>query len=96
MDTYKDAVMLNDLWASGAAPWRARMSVALKRALVTGAHGFVASHLARALLERGDAVAGRGLAAGRRLPSGLQLRVLRRIWSWSRGTFATRDGRCDA
>ncbi len=22
MDTYKDAVMLNDLWASGAAPWR--------------------------------------------------------------------------
>jgi CDP-glucose 4,6-dehydratase len=26
------------------------------RALVTGAHGFVASHLARALLERGDAV----------------------------------------
>jgi CDP-glucose 4,6-dehydratase len=28
----------------------------VKRALVTGAHGFVASHLARALLERGDAV----------------------------------------
>jgi glucose-1-phosphate cytidylyltransferase len=23
MDTYKDAVQLNDLWASGAAPWRA-------------------------------------------------------------------------
>jgi glucose-1-phosphate cytidylyltransferase len=23
MDTYKDAVALNDLWASGAAPWRA-------------------------------------------------------------------------
>jgi glucose-1-phosphate cytidylyltransferase len=22
MDTYKDAVVLNDLWASGAAPWR--------------------------------------------------------------------------
>jgi glucose-1-phosphate cytidylyltransferase len=22
MDTYKDAVMLNDLWASGAAPWK--------------------------------------------------------------------------
>ena len=21
MDTYKDAVALNDLWASGAAPW---------------------------------------------------------------------------
>ena len=28
----------------------------MKRALVTGGHGFVASHLARALLERGDAV----------------------------------------
>jgi CDP-glucose 4,6-dehydratase len=28
----------------------------MKRALVTGAHGFVASHLARALLERGDTV----------------------------------------
>lgn len=25
MDTYKDAVALNDLWASGAAPWRARL-----------------------------------------------------------------------
>jgi hypothetical protein len=22
MDTYKDAVELNDLWASGKAPWR--------------------------------------------------------------------------
>jgi glucose-1-phosphate cytidylyltransferase len=22
MDTYKDAIMLNDLWASGAAPWK--------------------------------------------------------------------------
>jgi hypothetical protein len=22
MDTYKDAVVLNDLWASGEAPWR--------------------------------------------------------------------------
>ncbi|MBA3866074.1 MAG: GDP-mannose 4,6-dehydratase [Solirubrobacterales bacterium] len=28
----------------------------MKRALLTGGHGFVASHLARALLERGDAV----------------------------------------
>jgi hypothetical protein len=23
MDTYKDAVELNDLWSSGKAPWRA-------------------------------------------------------------------------
>jgi hypothetical protein len=22
MDTYKDAVALNDLWATGAAPWK--------------------------------------------------------------------------
>jgi glucose-1-phosphate cytidylyltransferase len=22
MDTYKDAIVLNDLWASGAAPWK--------------------------------------------------------------------------
>jgi CDP-glucose 4,6-dehydratase len=37
----------------------------VKRALVTGAHGFVASHLARALLERGDAVTAFGLAPSR-------------------------------
>jgi CDP-glucose 4,6-dehydratase len=43
----------------------------MKRALVTGAHGFVASHLARALLERGDAVTSLGLPASRR--SGLAL-----------------------
>ncbi|HEY2766847.1 MAG TPA: sugar phosphate nucleotidyltransferase [Solirubrobacteraceae bacterium] len=28
MDTYKDAVALNDLWASGAAPWRAGVRLA--------------------------------------------------------------------
>jgi glucose-1-phosphate cytidylyltransferase len=27
MDTYKDAVLLNDLWASGEAPWRVRAGV---------------------------------------------------------------------
>jgi glucose-1-phosphate cytidylyltransferase len=27
MDTYKDAVALNDLWASGAAPWVAGAGV---------------------------------------------------------------------
>jgi len=27
MDTYKDAVALNDMWASGAAPWRVRAGV---------------------------------------------------------------------
>jgi CDP-glucose 4,6-dehydratase len=35
----------------------------VKRALVTGGHGFVASHLARALLERGDTVTVLDLAA---------------------------------
>jgi len=27
MDTYKDAVVLNDLWAAGEAPWRALTEV---------------------------------------------------------------------
>jgi CDP-glucose 4,6-dehydratase len=43
----------------------------LKRALVTGGHGFVASNLARALLERGDAVSVLDLAPPPR--SGLAL-----------------------
>jgi CDP-glucose 4,6-dehydratase len=43
----------------------------VKRSLVTGGHGFVASHLARALLERGDTVTVLDLPAGR--PSGLAL-----------------------
>jgi CDP-glucose 4,6-dehydratase len=42
---------------------RGRGEGAVKRALVTGGHGFVASHLARALLERGDAVTVLDLAA---------------------------------
>jgi CDP-glucose 4,6-dehydratase len=42
-----------------------RGGFAVKRALVTGAHGFVASHLARALLERGDAVTVLDLAPSR-------------------------------
>jgi CDP-glucose 4,6-dehydratase len=43
----------------------------LKRTLVTGANGFVASRLARALLERGDSVTALDLA--RPAPSGLEL-----------------------
>ncbi len=43
----------------------------MKRALVTGGHGFVASNLARALLERGDAVTVLDLAAP--AVSGLEL-----------------------
>jgi CDP-glucose 4,6-dehydratase len=43
----------------------------LKRGLVTGAHGFVGSHLTRALLERGDLVT--ALDRSRRGPSGLTL-----------------------
>jgi CDP-glucose 4,6-dehydratase len=46
----------------------------LKRALVTGGHGFVASNLARALLERGDAVTVLDLAAPPR--SGLALQAI--------------------
>lgn len=43
----------------------------MKRALVTGGHGFVASHLTRALLERGDAVT--VLDLGARGRSGLEM-----------------------
>ena len=43
----------------------------MKRSLVTGANGFVASHLARALLERGDAVTALDRAPSR--PGGLAL-----------------------
>jgi CDP-glucose 4,6-dehydratase len=43
----------------------------VKRSLVTGGHGFVASHLTRALLERGDTVSVLDLASRRR--SGLEL-----------------------
>jgi len=32
MDTYKDAVALNDLWASGTAPWRAGAQATRRRA----------------------------------------------------------------
>jgi glucose-1-phosphate cytidylyltransferase len=32
MDTYKDAVTLNDLWASGEAPWRRAAQAARRRA----------------------------------------------------------------
>ena len=61
MDTYKDAVVLNDLWGAWRAPlddiWESRRCGGTReRSLVTGAHGFVGSHLARALLERGDEV----------------------------------------
>ncbi len=30
MDTYKDAVLLNDLWSSGEAPWRIWEEAALR------------------------------------------------------------------
>ncbi len=60
MDTYKDAVVLNDLWNGGQAPWQvwdrdpAEANDGLS--LVTGARGFVGGWLAKALLERGDRV----------------------------------------
>ena len=48
MDTYKDAVVLDDLWTCrpGAVEGLGRGGGAMKRALVTGGHGFVASNLA--------------------------------------------------
>ena len=65
MDTYKDAVVLNDLWNGGQAPvaglglgTRRAESATLRASLcsVTGARGFVGGWLAKALLERGDRV----------------------------------------
>ena len=60
MDTYKDAVMLNDLWESGDPPWRVwdarSRDAGLMTALVTGGRGFVGAWLAKALLERGEKV----------------------------------------
>ena len=51
MDTYKDAVTLNDLWAAGEAPWaiweRQRAEAEWVAALVTGGRGFVGAWLAR-------------------------------------------------
>ena len=45
MDTYKDAVTLNDLWAAGEAPWKvwdaSGIDAVMACALVTGGHGFV-------------------------------------------------------
>jgi glucose-1-phosphate cytidylyltransferase len=35
MDTYKDAVALNDLWASGCAPWRVPLACAPDRLLAS-------------------------------------------------------------
>ena len=57
MDTYKDAVLLNDLWDAGEPPWRvwSERTGAMK-ALVTGARGFAGSWLARALLLSGAEV----------------------------------------
>ena len=61
MDTYKDAVTLNDLWGDrarhlgpcGSADPRDPVPAS---SLVTGGRGFVGAWLCRALLERGDRV----------------------------------------
>ena len=47
MDTYKDAVLLNDLWDAGEPPWTGvERGARAMRALVTGARGFAGSWLA--------------------------------------------------
>ena len=60
MDTYREFTMLNELWASGQAPWKvwSRMTWADRSVLVTGATGFVGSWLTRRLVDDGaDVVA---------------------------------------
>ena len=60
MDTYKDAVTLNDLWAAGGRPGPCGSGTPRDpvpaSSLVTGGRGFVGAWLCRALLERGDRV----------------------------------------
>lgn len=50
----------------------------MRRSLVTGGHGFIASHLARALLERGDSVTVVDKAAPTAGRSGLELQGIER------------------
>ncbi len=52
MDTYKDAVVLNDLWNGGRAPWKL-WELNGRTALVTGAHGLLGGWLVKALLDAG-------------------------------------------
>ena len=66
-----------------------RRAAAMKRALVTGGHGFVGSHLARALLERGDAVTVLDPAAAAAARASALQRDRRPRSSWSRPTSAT-------
>ena len=67
----------------------------MTRALVTGGHGFVASHLAKALLERGEEVrvldrpAPREADVGGPRRSALECSASRPRWSCSRPTCAT-------
>ena len=55
MDTYKDAVLLNDLWASGTGTVEA-VELNGHSVLVTGAYGLLGGWLVSALLERGARV----------------------------------------
>ena len=59
MDTYKDAVTLNDLWARGPRPWKLwrrepELATAL-RCWSPGAHGLLGGWLVAALLDAGRA-----------------------------------------
>ena len=72
MDTYKDAVLLNDLWDTGEPPWRVWSGGARSmKALVTGARGFAGSWLAGLFSGPGREVT--SLDHARETPSGLAL-----------------------
>ena len=53
MDTYKDAVLLNDLWAARRG---AMEGVGVTTSSSPGAYGLLGSWLVKALLERGEQV----------------------------------------
>ena len=90
MDTYKDAVLLNDLWAAGEAPWkvwagggaRERRSSPAPTAsrLVAGAGAAGARRRRSTVLDARDARRARGLVL---------LGIERPRSSWSRATCAT-------
>ena len=100
MDTYKDAVVLNDLWATGEAPWTRLGARRRRRREPRAGHRrprLRRSHLARALLERGDAVRVLDRPDPREptsaaAPLGLDLLGIAARSSWSRPTCATPRG----
>ena len=94
MDTYKDAVTLNDLWSPprrrGGSGTREEVRGLMGVSLVTGARGFVGGWLAKALLERGETVVSFDRKRTERAPLGdRRCSGSRTSWSRSRAISST-------